>query len=194
MMIIAVYLKYFEENQLKMKNLIKAVIFCLCLFIGSAYSQKTKKTALKFSSAYSNLGKDCKIIEGSEGTDGASDCRGVGGYRIHVGSAAAALYIMAEPPDKKGLIPLATQNFDFDERKATIEWRMANGKPFAVIMRVAVYGEIIEENAYFGKKIGEELIVRGLRGFEDINFEVDAKIPNANQKAREMADNGYKQK
>ena len=177
-----------------MKILTKAVIFCLCLFIGSAYSQKTKKTALKFSSAYSNLGKDCKTIEGGGGTDGASDCRGVGGYRIHVGSAAAALYIMAEPPDKKNLIPLATQNFDFDERKTTIEWRMANGKPFAVIMRVAVYGEITEENTYFGKKIGEELIVRGLRGFEDINFEIEAKTANANVKAREMADKAYSEK
>jgi hypothetical protein len=164
------------------------------LFIGSAYGQKAKKTGLKFSSAYTNLGKDCKTIAGGGGTDDASDCRGIGGYRIHVGVAAAALYIMAQPPDKNDLIPLATQNFDFDERKTTIEWRMANGKPFAVIMRVAVYGEITEENAYFGKKTGEELIIRGLKGFDYIYFEVDVKTKNANVKAREMADKAYSEK
>ena len=71
---------------------------------------------------------------------------------------------------------------------------MANGKPFAVIMRVADYAETTDTDAYFGKKTGEKLIVRGLKGFENIDFEVDAKTPNANVKAREMADNGYKGK
>ncbi len=35
------------------------------------------------------------------------------------------------------------------------------------------------------------MIVRGLKGFEDIDFKVDAKTPNANVKARELADNAY---
>lgn len=176
-----------------MKNLTVAAIFCLFLFIGSADAQTNKNTTPKFS-AYSNLDKDCKTIEGGEGTDDASDCRGVGGYRIHVGAAAAALFITAQTPDKKEYIPLATQNFDFDERKTKIEWRMADGKPFAVIMRVAVYAEPKGVGEYFGKKTGEKLIVKGLKGFENIDFEVDAKTPNANVKARELADKGYKNK
>ncbi len=177
-----------------MKNLAKVIIFCLCLFTGSALAQKTQNPAPKFSSAYSNLDKDCKTIKGGEGTDDASDCRGAGGYRIHVGAAAAALFITAQTPDKKDYIPLATQNFDFDERKTKIEWRMADKKPFAVIMRVAVYAEPNEVGEYFGKKTGEKLIVKGLKGFENIDFVVDAKTPNANAKARELADNGYKGK
>ena len=175
-------------------KMLKIAAVCLCLLTGSAYAQKTPNAALKFSSAYSNLNQDCKTIKGGEGTDEASDCRGVGGYRIYVGAAAAALFIMAQTPDKKDLIPLATQNFDFDERKTKIEWRMINGKPFAVIMRVAVYAETTGVGEYFGKKTGEKLIVRGLKGFENINFEVDAKTANANIKARELADNAYKQK
>lgn len=176
-----------------MKNLTIALI-CLCFFIGSSNAQNVKTSALKFSSAYTNLDKDCKTIKGSGGTDDASDCRGVGGYRIYISAAAAALFIAAETPDKKDSIPLASQNFDFDQRKTTVEWRTINGKPFAVIMRVANYAETTDPDAYFGKKTGEKLIVRGLKGFENIDFEVDARAANANVKARELADNGYKSK
>jgi len=82
----------------------------------------------------------------------------------------------------------------FDQTKIKAEWRTANGKPFAVIMRVAKYGETDDENLYIGKKIGEELIVQGLKGFEDIDFKVDAKTPNANVKARKLADDAYLEK
>ncbi len=177
-----------------MKNL--ATIFIIFLFIlnSNIYPQKTVKTT-KFSSRYTNLEKDCKTIGGGEGTDDASDCRGIGGYRIQIYAAAAMLIIVAQPPVKKALIQLASQDFDFDGKKHTVEWRMADGKPFAVIMRVAEYGDRDNESpSYFGKKIGETLIVRGLQGFEDLILEIDAKTPNANKKAREMADNGYKQK
>ena len=175
-----------------MKHLITIFVFCLILLTGNIYAQKTSKTT-KFSSVYTNLDKDCKTIEGgSEGSDETSDCRGVGGYRILVGAAAAMQMIAVQTPDKQDLIQFATQNFDFDQTKIKVEWRLANGKPFAVIMRVFKYGEETDdENPYFGKKVGEELRIVGLKGFEEINFTVDAKTPNANAKARELADNGY---
>jgi hypothetical protein len=82
-----------------------------------------------------------------------------------------------------------------DYSKVKLEWRMANGKPFAVIMRVFKYGEEKKnESDYWGKKIGEELKIVGLKGFENIDFKVDAKTPDANAKARELADNGYLKK
>ncbi len=167
---------------------------CLFLFAGGVYAQKSKSTAPKFSSAYTNLDKDCKTIEGRGGTDDASDCKGIAGYRIHVSASAAAVVITAETPDKNNLITLATQDFGFDQTKIKVEWRIADGKPFAIIMRVVKYGETDGENPYIGKKIGEELIVRGLKGFEDIDFKVDAKTPNANVKARELANNAYLEK
>ena len=40
-------------------------------------------------------------------------------------------------------------------------------------------------------KTGESLVVKGLKGFEEIEFEIDAKNPQANVKARQMADSGY---
>lgn len=174
-----------------MKNLITIIVFCLFLCAGSAYSQKNKDV-VKFSSQYSNLDKDCKTIKGAtEGTDDASDCKGVGGYRVHVWASAASLFIATETPDKKDRIQLASQNFDFDQTKHTIEWRLADGKPYAVIMRVAVYSEQMKEGEYFGKKIGEQLIIVGLKGYEKIDFKVDAKLPDANARARGLADDAY---
>lgn len=173
------------------------LIFALCLafLTGSIYAQKTTD-AVKFSSRYTNLDKDCKTLKGgSEGTDDASNCRGVGGYRIYVGAAAAAQTISIQSPknDNVGSIPM--QNFDWNQTKIKVEWRLADGKPFALIMRVFKYdGEGTESYDYFGKKIGEELIVVGLEGFENIDFTIDAKTPDANLKARELADNGFRQK
>ncbi len=150
-----------------------------------------QKKPLLISSAYSNLNKDCKTIGGGDGQDEASDCRGIGGYRIYISPSAASLSISVEPKDRKTSIPIATQSFDFDQRKAKVEWRLAAGKPFAVIMRAAKYADPDDEHPYIGKKIGEELIVRGLKGFESMSFEIDAKTPNANAKAREEADKAY---
>lgn len=175
---------------MNMKHLAVVFAFCLITLTGSVYAQKTAEAA-KFSSVYTNLDKDCKTIKGGEGQDEASDCKGVGGYRIHISPSAATLSISAETPDKSDTIPIATQGFDFDSKKHTVEWRMANGKPFAIILRVARYGETTDENPYIGKKTGEELVVIGLKGFEEINFKVDAKTPNANAKARELADGAY---
>lgn len=177
-----------------MKKITAIFIFCLVLFTVSGYAQKINQTAPKFSSRYTNLQKDCKITPGENGSDGSSDCRGVGGYRIFIGYSAAAEMIVAELPDKTGNIMLDTHDIFSDYSKIRIEWRMANGKPFAVIMRVFKYGdEKKSEYDYWGKKIGEELKVIGLKGFENIDFRVDAKTPDANAKARELADNAYLQ-
>lgn len=170
-----------------MKYLPSVFLFCLIFLTSSVFAQK-------FSSVYTNLTTDCKTIKGGEGTDDASDCKGVGGYRIYLSPSAAMLGISAQIPNKSDAIQIATQDIGFDQTKNKIEWRLANGKPFAVIMRVAKYGETNDENPYFGKKIGEELVVVGLQGFEQITFKVDAKTAKANEKAREFADGNYKKK
>ena len=112
-----------------MKNLAIIIWLCLLAFTINAFGQKTKKTAAKFSSQYSNLNSDCKTLAGgSEGTDESSDCKGIGGYRVYVGAAAALVHILARTPDKKDTIQLATQDFDFKESTVKIEWRMTGGK------------------------------------------------------------------
>jgi len=88
------------------------------------------------------------------------------------------------------------QPLDYD-LKRKVEWRFANGKPFAVIFRIDVTkGSSADGIDMWSKenKTGEALVVKGLKGFEHIDFEVDAKTPNANAKAREMADAAYAKK
>ena len=71
---------------------------------------------------------------------------------------------------------------------------MANGRPFAVIMRVYEYGGSPECGELGGKIIRTSLIVKGLKGYESIDEKVDVKgTPNPNAKARELADKGYAQ-
>jgi hypothetical protein len=86
-------------------------------------------------------------------------------------------------------LPLSTQAVGWKQK--TVEWRLANGKPFAVIMRVYEYmGD--EQCATGGKIIGESLIVKGLKGYEHIDEEFKVKgTLNPNAKARQIADKGY---
>ena len=42
-------------------------------------------------------------------------------------------------------------------------------------------------------KVGELLRVKGLKGDEQIDFDVDAKTPRANEKTRKMTDNAFLQ-
>jgi hypothetical protein len=76
-----------------------------------------------------------------------------------------------------------------------IEWRLANGKPFAVIYRIdKSKSDQPEEMWRPENKTGEFLVIKGLKGYEYIDFEIDAKTPQANLKAREMADGAYTKK
>jgi hypothetical protein len=173
-----------------MKQLIMLLAFSAILFAGNVYAQKNAKTT-KFSSVYTNLNKDCKTIRGGDGQDDAAYCKGVGGYKIYVGAAAAALSIAIQTPEKENIGDIPMQGFDYDTKKINVEWRLADGKPFAVIIRIFTYSdEKANEFDYFGKKIGEELKIVGLKGFAGINFNVDAKTTDANVKARELNNQG----
>lgn len=167
------------------KNALFSVTFLIMLSV-TAFAQ----TPTRFASVYTSLGKGCKTLRGENGTDDASICRGVGGYQVRVYGSAAATHINAEKKGSDESINLATLSIEFNESKTNLEWRLANGKPFAVIIRVPKYGDATDENPYFGRVIGQELIIRGLKGY-DIELSVDAKTTNANLKARELADKAY---
>ena len=124
---------------------------------------------VKFTSVYSSLNKGCKTLRGGPGTDDASLCRGPAGYEVEVYFSAATMQINAEKRGSDKSAGLATLDLTFDDRRTTLEWRLADGKPFAVIMRVRI----------------------GLVGY-DIDESIDAATPHANQKAREAADQAYK--
>ncbi len=125
-----------------------------------------------------------------QGSDIPTTCKGYGGYDIFIYYSACTSEIQA----RKGAesFQLASQAVNWKQK--TVEWRMAQayGKtvPFAVIMRVYEYAgdDLCATN---GKITGEFLIVKGLEGNEHIDEKIDVKTPNANLKARQLADKKF---
>ena len=147
--------------------------------------------ATKFTSIYTNLdGKTCKFYAGGDGQDGMSLCKGPGKYQVRIYSSATMTHIVAElKGDSSENYGLANVKLDFNQAKSNVEWRLANGVPFAAIFRAPTYAEGNEFGP--GKKTGENLVVIGLKGHDDIEASIDAKTPNANAKAREAADSKF---
>jgi hypothetical protein len=170
-----------------MKNIISLAL--ALLFAASLVAQSKPAAKTRFASVYTNFTSNCKSYDGENGSDGYSICRGPGGYKIQNYFAAAAALYVASFKDENASYGFPMLALDFDDRKTKVEWRTANGKPFAMIMRIPTYGPA-KEGKYFGPVNGEELFVRGLKGF-DFETKVDAKTPGANAKARELADAEY---
>jgi len=121
------------------------------------------------------------------GSDIPTLCKGPGGYNVYIYYSACTSNFSLEKGDEN--ISLVMQPVNWKQK--TVEWRLADGKPFAVIMRVYEYAG----NEYCtmdGKITGESLMVRGLKGFESIDETVETKSTrNPNAKARQLADQGY---
>jgi hypothetical protein len=158
----------------------------------SATAQSPAKRTVTFTSVYTSLNKGCKVLKGENGTDNAFLCKGAPGYQVRIYYSAAATHYSAELKGSDKFVPLTAEDIKFDDSKIRLEWRLANGKPFAVIMRVPKYGPATDDNPYFGAVVGERLIVKGLVGFESIDVAVDARESGANAKARSLADAAFK--
>ncbi|MBK7394321.1 MAG: hypothetical protein IPI64_13650 [Chloracidobacterium sp.] len=170
---------------MKLKAFILAAIAIACFAVSISAQGKP---APKFTSVYTSLKTTCRDFDGSNGSDGYSICKGPGGYTVRIYYSAASTHFNAERKD--GSFPIATASFGFIWEKTKLEWRLANGKPFAVIIRIPKYGEPAD-GEYYGKVNGQELVVAGLSGFEDLRTKVDAKTAGANALAREAADSAY---
>ena len=153
----------------------------------------------RFSSLYTNLKTECrpaiKLKRGEESPDDMPlRCKGYGGYEINVGySATSSQFTINRVGSRDEDVVVSTMqpiNYDL---KRKVEWRFANGKPFAVIYRIDLTkGDGGAPDMWSPEnKTGEALVVKGLKGFERIDFQVDAKTPDANVKARQMADKAY---
>ena len=174
---------------MKTNSIIVSGILLLVSAAGFGQAKATHKTV--FTSTYSSLGHGCQEIPGENGSDGASICRGPGRYQVRIYYSAATTLINAEIRGKDDNFPLATLSLNFDSSKARVEWRMADGTPFAAILRVPTYDKPASDDEFFGKVIGEQLIVKGLKGFGNIDASINAKRPNANAEARAVADKAY---
>ena len=175
------------------------VIIASILLVGIAGSILPKsldgamQSAPTFSSSYTPLTKCGSGMTRKEereaekhGSDIPSVCKGPDGYNVDISYYACSSSFSITKGEEN--ISLGMQSVDWKQK--TAEWRLANGKPFAVIMRFYDYaGNDLCSTA--GKITGESLVVKGLKGFEHIDETVKANTPNANAKARELADKGY---
>lgn len=167
------------------------IVIAISIFVLAAAVSAQKKP--KFTSVYTSMGAGCKVLRGGEGQDDAKVCQGPGGYQVRIYSAAEATFINAEKKGTDESYPIVNVGLDFNESKVKLEWRLANDKPFAVIIRVPKYDGRTDDKPGMGKVIGEELFVSGIGDKEFIAESFDAKKPDANAKARAAADKGYKQ-
>lgn len=182
------------------KFIITALSLFLLIGLTSVQGAREAGPAVKFTSLYTDLNKECRSAmtkaeeEQAEkyGQDIPLVCKGYGGYEISLGSHGAMSYLIVKrkgaKEDEKA--PVQEMLFISDPiytRK--VEWRLADGIPFAVIFRRDIYDDTQDPSER--KKIGEVLRVAGLKD-EKINFEVDVKkYPNANEEARRLADQAY---
>lgn len=153
---------------------------------------------VKMTSVYTNLKNDCRAEQKIIADEVPFICKAVGGYRARIipaGVWAESLEIVDAA--KKTVASLGTHGYGYsNDGRRMLEWRLANGVPFAVIFRVNKYDSKTAsesgDNPYLNKyKIGEVLIIRGLKNYSQIDFEVDGKSKNANFAAQKMADENF---
>jgi hypothetical protein len=168
----------------------------VCCAVAFAQPLLMKGQASQFSSVYTDLKSDCKAAQESagEGQDMPLKCKGFGGYEIFIDYSAMSAHLRIQSADGEAVASLAPQPLSYyDNRK--VEWRLEQGRPFAVIVRVERYkdeGGNIDTDTYSKKnKMGAYLHVVGLKSAAFINEKIDVKTPNANAAAREMADKRF---
>jgi hypothetical protein len=152
------------------------------------------QSTTQFSSAYTDLTKCGSGMTKKEekeaeerGTDIPTLCKGLDGYDVYISYSACSSDISVDKGKESTRLAMQAGNL----KQKTVEWRLADGKPFAVIFRVYEYAGS-ELCATDGKVTGESLVVKGLKGYEQIDEEVKVKgTVNPNVKARELADKGY---
>lgn len=150
----------------------------------------------KFSSVYTKLdSKNCQEISkpSSEEDEVPYICDGYKDYKIYINTHGTAHFtvgreISATEPEAWINLKLPSFHFNagFDQ---IIEWRLADGEPFACIVRAEYDKQTVNPDE---KGKINELIVQNLRGFAPINITVNAqKSQRSNEEARRRADAAY---
>jgi hypothetical protein len=145
--------------------------------------------ATEFSSVYTDLQKDCRPAfdpKDDDPGDVPQNCKGPGGYAVSVGYSACTTVVSIRREKFDLVFP--AQSRGVETRK--LEWRLADGKPFAVILRLDEFDPA--QDVCDPKKTGEVFMIKGLQGFTRINQKLRVgKTPNINVEARQLTDQGF---
>src|SRR5437899_12187681 len=141
------------------------IILILTAWTVTAILGQGVKADTKFSSLYTDTTKQCK------GEEPMFTCTGYGGYRLVMG--IGGVFANARVESAKTGFTVSIAEHQSVGWNPVVEWRMADGVPFAIIVRA----DENDPDANIPKKTGEKLIVTGLKGYEHIAGTVDAKTP-----------------
>jgi len=181
-----------------MKRLI--VIVVVFALISCATETKDKQTEIEaaqveYTSSYTKLSEDnCLLIspENAGGGDGYKVCSGVGEYELYIYFDLYSTYMKLRKKDSAMEVDMFNKNcgavIQYEE---SVEWRHANGKPFACVAHQKCYD--VDEMGEVGKQTGEYYIAKGIEGFEGISIEIDAtKTTDAITEVRKQTDEAHK--
>ncbi|MFP4164324.1 MAG: hypothetical protein ACLFQB_10570 [Chitinispirillaceae bacterium] len=174
-----------------MRNAFLFTVSILLLGISGSFAQDQ----VEFTSKYTNLEDSCLWGEEITGIEPRNDdyriCKGLNGYEVYeyyttYGSPVKILQNKSIDYEK-ALAPL--KEYSMYAYGKLLEWRFADGEPFAVIYRVNCYSH--PGSGENDSELEEYLIVRGLQGY-DIEADIDVKkTSGANQTARDAAEKAY---
>ena len=191
-----------ESLKLRVALLMTFLILIVNGIIGSIAADMQGKSNSKaapqtnFTSVYTDMRQDCKSLPEPPGTPEGVDpivaCKGYGDYRILISYSACTAGLEVESlKNPNDTISLGEDYGDGRGGGRKVEWRMANSKPFAVIIR---FGKHKGDDFCAFERTDSKLVIKGLKDWEHIDFEIDGATPDANVKAREMADQNYSKK
>jgi hypothetical protein len=132
----------------------------------------------------------------SEGEDAATPrlaCDAPGSYRVFiegVGSPQPDLWIETDGGFSVTLSPADVEAFRFGQE---IEWRLADGVPFAAIAHVTIYAGGDEDHVFDARHVaGERILIKGLKGRESLDAMIDARgVKTAARTAVDLADRAW---
>ncbi len=161
-------------------------------------SPPTDAKKIKFTSVYTKLdSKSCRPVSkpASDEDEVPDICDGYKNYKIFVSHHGTATHIYIGTEITKdadawdaSTLPEFIANGAGDGQ--TIEWRLADGEPFACIVRAEYDKQIINPDE---TGAANELVVKNLKGFAPIDIVIDAKKSNrANDEARQRADAAFR--
>jgi hypothetical protein len=160
-------------------------------------SAAPKTAKVKFSSVYTKLdAQTCQPIRQPKNDEDevADVCRGYKDYKVFVEEHGAMprIYVGREiSPDMTSWEPSALPSFILNDtgKGRTIEWRLADGEPFACIVRAEYDKQLINPDE---KGTANELVIKNLKGFAPIDIVIDARqTTRANEEAQKRADAAY---
>lgn len=148
--------------------------------------------SIEFSSQYSDF-KNCKNYDlENKDTDGYTICDAIDDYEFYIYYDVYSSNYILRTKDNSYRKNISINCGDSREYGSLAEWRMANKKAFALIIRYKCFEmDYKDGSGYIANKIDEYVIVQGLKGY-DFYKVINIKEGNANKKARDYADKMYK--